>query len=138
MTQTQFDPVQQREITQRATACVAFALSKDSHLRPAETPEDDIKRRGFSRYLSSKNADPLLTTDEGFEAPLNAALLTQVDQRSLIGQLIALGASRLGLSESLRLQVATVSATVVAESEPLEPRSGSNGIPGWWMSDGSS
>jgi hypothetical protein len=109
---TALDSVQTKELSDRATARFALAVSADTFI--AENTLDELRARGFARY--TKDAGVILSTDTGVaEAGLNAAFLAAADRESILGQLD--GAIRMPLSAGVRVQLGTVTAAVAPEGE---------------------
>jgi len=99
-----------KEMTARASALVALAIARDSHLT------DDavalVHAKGFSRYVK---ADDILASDDDAVAliPLASAFVALVDHESVLGKLA--GAHHIPLAGLGRLQVGTVTTETAAE-----------------------
>jgi hypothetical protein len=100
------------DLHQKATAVLAWALSRDTYL--TDNAQLEMRRRGFGRFLT-KAGDVLESTDPNITlGPLNSALLALVDQESILGRLRA---NRMALGASVRLQVGDVTTSIVDEGE---------------------
>ena len=112
------DLVQTKELSDRATALVAWAVCRDS--RNTNDPLGALDARGWARFHTHTKAAvaAMTTADEGVALlPLTTAFLGQVDAASFLGRLLDGGAVQIPLASVARLQLGSVTATPVGETE---------------------
>lgn len=104
------DIVQQKELTDRSTACVVWAVSRDSYL--SADPLGDFRRAGYGRFIKSA-VDPIDADAAVPLLPLNAAFVAAVDAISVLGRIP--GAVRFELGGAARLQSTPITASQIDE-----------------------